>query len=328
MRFYLNVFLLAAVILFLFASGCSKDSGQSIEQCLKTAAKQLQNGELAKAEENAQKTMNLIEQQRSMVHPGLAKPLNILAIIYQKQGKISKAEQNYERAISILQSSEGGNNLVVSQLMINQAGMYYAEQKYERAIDVFEQSLSIVRSHFSEADPRVQAIKRNIKTCKSALQGGQPTGDLASVGNIIGGTVNNDVSQFQREGQASVGGTDAQASRPPPQDLLPDKVKQTVLNQLAKQNIHLYNLRPMNPVKIGAQGAVLPYRCKQKAAAKDKGDIEAVLLFATVKNDETGGFIFKQCRMVSYDSYMEEVKSGNQTALVNALKEVFPKVYS
>lgn len=327
MRFYLKVFLSGAIILTFLAAGCSKDSGQSIEQYLNTAAEQLQNDELAKAEENAQKALNLAEQQYSMVHQALVKPLNILAMIYQKQSKVPEAERSYERAISILQDTDGENNFVVSQLMNNLAGLYYAQQKYEQAVNTFQQSLSIAESHYSDDDPRIQKIKKNIKVCQSKISGEPLPKDLAAADNRVGGAAKN--AGIQGQGQEPAGGATPQPDQTEARDLLPDKVKQTVLDKLARQDIHLSDLRPMDPVKIGNQGAVIPYRCTQKTPEKDKGSIEAVLLFATVKNkDSPGAFVFKQCRMVSYDSFMEEVRRNDQAALVQSLKEVFSNVYS
>jgi len=325
MRFYLKALLTGAIILTLFAAGCSKDSEQSANQMLNVSVEQFKSGELAKAEENAQKALNLMEQQHSMLHPALVEPLHILALIYQEQNKFLEAEQSYKRAINILQSSEGENSQAVYKVMNNLGALYYAQQKYEQSLNISKQSLSIANKYYSSDDPQIQKIKKNIKACQAEISGDPLPDDTVTADNRVGGILKNADNQGQIQAPAD-DNTPAKPSQSAPQDLLPDKVKQTVLDKLAKQNIHLYNLRPMAPVKIGAQGAVLPYRCKQKAADKDKGAIEAVLLFATVQNDETGGFILKQCRMVSYDSYMEEVNS--QMSLIKSLKEVFPKVYS
>lgn len=324
----------AVLLLSVCLTGCSKDSGQSASELLRKASEHLQSGELAEAEENAQKALHQVEEKYSMLHPELVKPLHVLGMTYQQQGKFFDAEQAYARAISILQSSGDGNNIAVSQLMNNLAGSYYAQEKYEQALNTFQQSLAVAESHYSEDDPRIQKIKKNIDICRLEVAGGEPSNPEAAFGQRFGKAGKKFAPQG-RGGRNQGGtdqGTDMVAYDPPkpeePRDILPDKVKQAVIKKLAMQNIHLDDLRPMAPVKIDSQGAVIPYRCTQKTTEADAGGIEAVLLFATVYNQETGGFVFKRCRMVSYDSYMEELKSGKQASLMQALKEVFPKVYS
>ncbi len=325
MRFYLKLFLFGAIILTLLTAGCSKDSEQSIEQILNTSVEQVQGGELAKAEENAKKALNLIEQRYSMVHPALIKPLNILAMIYQKQNKLSEAEQSYERAISILKNTDGENDAAVSQLMNNLATLYYAQEEYEQAVNTYQQSLSFAESCFSDEDPIIQKIKRNIKVCQSVISGEPLPEDFYTADNSVGGDLKNVGSQ--ERGQEPADADSPQVLQKEAEDLLPDEVKQTVINKLAKKNIYVYDLRPMEPISIGSQGAVIPYRCTQKMTEKDEGGIKAILLFATVQNkDKPGFFIFKKCRMVSYDSFMEEL--NNRALLIKSLKEVFPKVYS
>src|SRR6056297_1300552 len=168
MKFLFRI-VIAVCVLSRCLAGCSSEPEQSVAELISAAFEQLQAGDAEQAEENAQKALNQAEEQYSMLHPELIKPLHVLGMTYQQQGQFVDAKQAYGRAINILQSTGNENNIAVSQLMNNLAGVYYAQEKYEQALDTFQQSLAVAQSHYSADDPRVQKIKKNIEICQSEV---------------------------------------------------------------------------------------------------------------------------------------------------------------
>jgi len=312
---YLKIFLVLIFVALILS--CGKETEQTADQLVEKSIQDVREGQIVDAEQKAEKALKIIEAEYGPQSPEMIKPLQVLSITYRKKGDLNKAEQSYQRIIAILQNSEGDNDVFISQVMNNLAGLHYYQNKYKEAISVYKESLEIAENQFSRDDPRVTKIRKNIETCQSAISGSQD-------GNVLG---------TGKQGMAAISQKQADAmpleTREGPQDLLPDKIKQTALKKLAKQDINLSNLQPLEPVIIGRQGAVLPYRCIQESGENGEESIEAVLLFAMVRNqNKAGAFIFKRCRMVSYESYQEELQKNGMASLAMALKEVFPGVYS
>ena len=111
-------------------------------------------------------------------------------------------------------------------------------------------------------------------------------------------------------------------------DYVPQEVKEYMIQRFEKKNnIHLSNLEPELPVKIGEKGIIFPYRCIQKKADSLDG-VQMIVLFAAVNNQKNnGGYVFKQSRIVSYSSYMAKLKEGDGRQLVQELIKIFPDLY-
>ena len=310
---FVFIFLLAAFLII----GCSKGPDEKIDDLVKKAMGHLRQDDLDSAQKSFKDALALAEQEFGPNHPMAVKPLQGLAAIYHDQKNYSKAIDTHLHIINIVKSKGGEDNIFVSQVLNNLGGVYFDQKNYKKALSTFEKSLAIAEANFSGDNLKVQKLRKNIETCKNAISGGQQPVETAS-----GGPAMNSMGQTAAVNPSAPGGNAA------PRDYLPKKVKDAALKQLAERDIHIYNLQPLKPVPIGSKGAVLPYRCIQKMSEQDDAGKEAVLLFAMVSNkDKQGSFIFKRCRMVSYESYQEELENHGKAHLVKSLKEVFPKIY-
>jgi len=310
---FVFIFLLAAFLII----GCSKGPDEKIDDLVKKAMGQLRQDEFGKAQNVFKDALALAEQEFGPNHPMAVKPLQGLAAVHHAQRDYSKAINTYHQILSIVKSKGGGENIFVSQILNNLGGLYFDQRNYKKALSTFEKSLAIAEANFSGDNLKVQKLRKNIETCKNVISGGQKPVETASSGPAM-----NSMGQTAAVNPSTPGGNAA------PKDYLPKKVKDAALKQLAERDIHIYNLQPLKPVPIGTQGAVLPYRCIQKMSEQDETGKEAVLLFAMVSNkDKQGSFIFKRCRMVSYESYEQELEKHGKAHLVKSLKEVFPKIY-
>ncbi|MDZ7832251.1 MAG: tetratricopeptide repeat protein [Desulfobacterales bacterium] len=317
LRQHLRLILIILVAAF-FVAGCSKGPDEKIDDLVKKAIGHLKQDEFGKAQNVFKEAVEMAEQEFGPDHPMTVKPLQGLGAVYHARKDYSKAVQTYQRILRIVQEKGGEENIFVSQVLNNLGGVYFDQKNYEKALSTFEKSLAIAEANFSGDNLKVQKLRKNIETCKNFISGKQKPGKMAK-----NGPDTNKMGQIASAGSPAQSGSDSSEVR----DYLPEKVKDAALKQLAEKDIYLYNLQPMEPVKIGSQGAVLPYRCEQKMEKQDEKGRDVVLLFATVSNeDKPGSYTFKRCRMVTYESYMEELES-NPAELVKSLREVFSRVY-
>jgi tetratricopeptide (TPR) repeat protein len=95
-----------------------------------------------------QRAVHIGEQVLGPEHPGLAKALNGLAIIYASQGKYKLAEPHFQRALYIWEQVQGSEHRQVVIPLNNLASLYVqqgeyglAEPLYQRALHINEQAL-------------------------------------------------------------------------------------------------------------------------------------------------------------------------------------------
>jgi tetratricopeptide (TPR) repeat protein len=294
---FLCRFIVAAVLMTGLCAGCSDDKKKSVQELNTKAMTLLQQNQVSKALKTITLAVERAEAEYGPDHLETAKSLETLALIHQAGREYEKAEDAAKRALAIITSASGEDSVDAAKAMNALAGLYYAQKKYPEAMDYFKQALAVVEKRVPADDPSLEILKTNIETCE-AQQKGEPLPGLA------------------------------EQSAPGIPDLVPQPVKQAMLDQFAKQNIFIVNLQPQPPIQMGEKGMILPYHAlktdKDGASAQ-----EVVVLFASISNPEkTGTYIFQQCRLISYRSYLETLSEGGIEKLKKELVEVFPALYS
>ncbi len=218
-------------------SGCSNESGKTVEELNEDAISLLKQQNIPEALNVAEKALTKAEDEYGFYHPAVLNSLQIKAMIYQVQADYLNAEFTYKEALSLSKEISGENSLDSLKIMNNLGGIKYFQNQYEQALSFYKQSFSIAEKELGSDDPLLQQIKTNMATCESAIQSGKTPG--VSADEIQ--TSDNDVSLEKG------------------QDFVPDEVKNAALKNMAGQNILLSNPQPLRPIQIGEQGMVFPY---------------------------------------------------------------------
>jgi tetratricopeptide (TPR) repeat protein len=87
----------------------------------------------AEATEPANRALALAERQLGPDHPKVREALNILAGLYEAQGRYPEAEPLYKRALAIAEKALGPDHPDVSRDLNNLAGLYDAQGRYAEA---------------------------------------------------------------------------------------------------------------------------------------------------------------------------------------------------
>jgi len=293
MRSLLN-FIWVVGLIALLLTGCAKETNQTPEELKANAVELLQKGKTHKALKEAKKALEKAEGLFGRENLVLVDYLETIAFVYQAQKEYYEAESFHCRALEIVEKVEGPDSFEAAKLKNNLAGLYFYQYQFDKALTAYKEAMEIGKKHYSPDDPQLQNIQTNIEMIENLKTGKEPSPVIA---------------------QTSV------SSDTP--DLVPEKIKKEVLDKLVGQNIVLYDLKPEPLIKIGAQGVVLPYRCK-KRVDKDAEGLDVVLLFAAIKKDKENTYSFKNCRISSYQSYQSELMSGN---IGEALMKIFPEVF-
>ncbi len=299
MKAFNSTIIVMMMMMMTFIAGCSKDSNKTVEELNNEAVKLLQINHIDQALETVTAALNKAETEYGAEHQKTAACLETMGLVYQAKGEPQKSESAYKRALSVVYKNNGKDSIESAKILNNLAGLFYSQKQYTSAANIYKQSLSIVEKKFSSDDPRLETLRKNIKTCEGLQNGKSPaqmTGKSDSQNNV--------------------------------QDLVPDQIKQSMLTQLAKQNIIITDLQPRPPVRIDNKGIVFPYHALKKSKDSDSAQ-EVVVLFASISNPEKpGAFIFQNCRLISYRSYLSAMKEGGVAQLRKELKEVFQGLYS
>jgi tetratricopeptide (TPR) repeat protein len=224
-------------------------------------------------------------------------------------GNADKAEAVYLRALSIIRKTSGPDSEEAAKIMNNLAGLYYAKKQNAKAASFYKQALAIVEKKFPADDPRLAVLRKNIGVCEG------------KGGNEAPPTVAGE----------SIPGTDVTAPAVPPvnmvQDLVPKEVKDSMMKQLADQNIFISDLEPRQPVMMENKGVVFPYHGLKKGKDTESAQ-EVIVLFASVLNqDKPNAVIFQQCRLISHTSYQAALEKGGMAQLKKEIQEVFSQLY-
>ena len=306
------VYMMAALLLIgICITGCSKDSDQTVEALNGEALKLAQTGQYDQALEKATAALEQSEKENGVDHPDTIMSFEIMGLVHQTMGDSVGAESAFLRALSIVKKFYGPNSSEAAKIMNNLAGVYYAQQQYILASSFFKQSLNIVKKQLPADDPRLAMLRKNIDVCEGRQNGVLPQ---SSEGLPVAGEVVNDTSQTE----ASVNLVE---------DLVPQQIKDSMVSQLARQNIIISDLEPRQLVRIDNKGIVFPYYALKKRKNIDTAQ-EIVVLFAAVANPENPkAVIFQQSRLISHTSYLAALEKGGTAQLTKELKEVFPDLY-
>lgn len=316
-------FLKMVLVIFLFMTiipGCSKEPDKTVEELNNDAFSLLKQQKIPEALIVAEKALKKGEDEYGIYDPTILKSLQIIAIIYQAQKDYLNAEFTYKQALSTSKVISGENSLDSLKIMNNLGSIKFLQNQFEPALSFYKQAFSIAEKELGPDNPLVQQIQNNMAACESAIKSGKTPG----VGT--------------EETQPS----DNAVSLKKGKDFVPDEVKNSALKKMAGQNILLSNPQPLQPIQIGEQGMVFPYLYTQNIKESEGGGVgetskKVVLLFASVinkdKKDDLGSevgsfYVFNACRMVSYESYVEEIEKGSQESVIPALINVFPNLYS
>ena len=166
-------------------------------------------------------------------------------------------------------------------------------------------------------DPRLTTLQKNIDVCESMQRGEKPGQSADQADSASGG----ELAAFQSET------SEKPSSAEEVQDLVPQQVKESMISQLAKQNIFISDLAPLPPVLIENKGMVFPYNGLKKQKDNDSAQ-KIVVLFAAIKNPQNpNAMIFQQCRLISHTSYLSALGKGGVPQLKQELQDVFPGLY-
>ncbi|MDA3894883.1 MAG: tetratricopeptide repeat protein [Desulfobacteraceae bacterium] len=311
--------MLTLLLVGICITGCSNDSGQTVEAMNAEALKLVQVGQKDQALEKAKAAVEKSEKENGIDHPNSAMSLETLGLVYQSMGDADRAQSFLLRALSIVKKSYGPNSGQAAKIMNNLAGLYYAQNQNILAASFFKQSLAILEKLLPADDSRLETLHKNIDVCES-MQSGGATDEPEGEGKT--GPVGED--------SANASQTDPSVKTPPVnmvQDLVPQQIKDSMLSQLAQQNIFISDLDPRPPVRVDNKGIVFPYHALKKSKDSDAVQ-EIVVLFAAIPNPEKPkAFVFQQCRLISHTSYMSALEKGGSAQLKQELQDVFPSLY-
>jgi tetratricopeptide (TPR) repeat protein len=306
-------FCLIILILLLagiFLAGCSKDSDQTVEALNTEALKLAMAGKVDQALEKAVAAVEKAETENGAEHTATAMSLETLGLVYQAKGYAEKAEANYLRALSIVKKTSGPDSEESAKILNNLAGLYYTKKQNAEAASFYKQALAIVEKKFPADDPRLAVLKKNIAVCE--------------------GKVNGEVSAQTGGNTAPARQSSAAMANPPVnmvQDLVPKEIKDSMMKQLADQNIFISDLEPRQPVVMDNKGVVFPYHGLKKGKDTETAQ-EVIVLFASVSNPEKpNAVVFQQCRLISHTSYQAALEKGGMAQLKKEIEEVFSQLY-
>jgi tetratricopeptide (TPR) repeat protein/CHAT domain-containing protein len=90
-------------------------------------------------------------------HPSYAFALNLLAIVYQAQGKYADAEPRFQRALAIWEKTLGASHPNVAAALVNVANVYQAEGRYADAEPLYRRALGVWEKALGASHPNVGA---------------------------------------------------------------------------------------------------------------------------------------------------------------------------
>ena len=210
--------------------------------------------------------------------------------------------------LDILLPQLGKENSETLKVQNNLAAVLYAQGKYQEALPLFETTYAYYKKTMPQDDPVLSSLRSNIDMCYDKL-GQTPPIHETEPHDIL--------AEAENQGDQN----------PKAMDLVPQKVKDFVINSFTNNNTILSDLTPLDPVYINKQGVVFPYRCTKKSNENSPA-IDSVLLFAA-KSDpvEPNKYSFLQSRVVSFSSYQETLNKGGEKQLVEELIDLFNETY-
>jgi tetratricopeptide (TPR) repeat protein len=293
------------IILFtVLIASCAGDEKKTAEELNSEAMKLFEQQKTDKAIEKAEKALRKASDELGQNNIALVGIIENLAKFYFAKMEHDKTEFLYKKALAIVIATKGQDNMDAARIMNNLAGLYYAGGKHDQALALFKQTLSIAEKHLSPEDPILITLRNNIERSSSVDKKGQPGAVSPEFNEAVKTYLNEDYST----------------------DEVPQQVKDHALKGLADNKMTATDLKPMPRVHMGEKGMVFPYLC---SLSMEEGIKKGVLLFAAVKSDsDESKVVFKQCRPVLYDSYVEALQQGGLDRLRKEINQVFPGLFS
>ena len=293
------------------AAGCSQDDGQTVSDLNNEAINLLNSNQPAQAVEKATSAFEKLEKENKTTHPDAVSSLEIIGLSHQAMGNATKAESAFLRALATVKEFYGPDSPEVAKIMNNLGSLYFTQHQYILASSFFQQALDIVKRQLPADDPRLGVLQKNIDLCE-AKQNRAP----------MTASAEENISEVAAK-------TAGQANPPvnPVQDLVPQKIKDSMVSQLSRQNIFISDLEPRQMVVIDNKGVVFPYHGLKKGKDSEAAQ-EVMILFAAINNpDNPGAVVFQHCRLISHTSYLAALEKGGVPQLAKEIKEVFPDLY-
>ena len=119
-------------------------------------------GKYAEATSVAQEALRVAEATFGPEHPDLARSLNNLALLYNKQGRYAEAEALDQRALRIREKALGAEHLDVALSLNNLAMLYKAQGKYAEARPLCQRALRIWEKALGPEHPDVAIPLNNL----------------------------------------------------------------------------------------------------------------------------------------------------------------------
>lgn len=119
-------------------------------------------GQYSEAEPLYYRALRIREESLGSDHPAVARSLNNLEWLYQRNGQLKEAERLAERALLICEKALGPDHPEVATLQNNLASVLQAERKYERAEALYQRALEVLEKKLGPDHPDVAAALNNL----------------------------------------------------------------------------------------------------------------------------------------------------------------------
>jgi len=117
----------------------------------------------------ARKALELGEETLGPDHPGTAKSLNNLALLYQEMGDYAKAEPLFQRALKIKEKALGPEHPDTATSLDNLAALYHAMGDYARAEPLNQRALRIWEKTLGPEHPETAVSLSNFAALYKAM---------------------------------------------------------------------------------------------------------------------------------------------------------------
>ena len=139
---------------------------QALAEGLRKAADYLRERvQYEQAEPLLRRALDIGEQSLGETHPDLARLLDSLALLYDRQGRYEQAEPLFERALSIREQLLGPGHSLTADLLTNLAILYTRQGKYAQAEPLFERALRAWEQTWGPGHPEVARPLSNLAEC-------------------------------------------------------------------------------------------------------------------------------------------------------------------
>jgi len=119
-------------------------------------------GELSKALEYYEKSLEVKRKTLPANHPSLANSYNNIGLVYYKMGEYSKAFEYYEKDLEIMKKTLPANHPSLANSYNNIGLVYNSMGEYSKALEYYEKSLEIMKKTLPANHPSLATSYNNI----------------------------------------------------------------------------------------------------------------------------------------------------------------------